>query len=132
MADPALADAITTYGGGGALAVLLVERAIHFLRGGVGKGLAAMKAQTASLDELTRQLNGTTSNVEAIRVQQQSMQHDLSDLHEQHAVTDADGVPVWYVRRSMEDALDTVTTNLQQVSHVLERLVDRVEQISRS
>jgi hypothetical protein len=48
--------------------------------------------------------------------------HDLTkELHTWHDVKDDDGVHVWYVRRSLVDAISTLTEVLDQQMRLLEK-----------
>jgi hypothetical protein len=60
--------------------------------------------------------------------------YQLQRLYDWHNIMDQDGVPVWYVRQSLEDAIGKLSTNLENQNKILERqttilekLVDRVE-----
>jgi hypothetical protein len=49
----------------------------------------------------------------------EAMEKKIEDLHLWHAKTDPDGVPVWYVRRSLEEAVLALTGVLSDVKNVL-------------
>jgi len=62
-----------------------------------------------------------------------------SDLLKMHEVKDADGVPIWYYRRSMEDAIDRLgitidkqTTVMNEMSRRQERSTDVLERIVKT
>ena len=38
----------------------------------------------------------------------------VEELHVWHSKTDQDGVPVWYVRRSLEDAIEKLAENIEK------------------
>lgn len=40
----------------------------------------------------------------------------VKDLHEWHAVADQDGVKVWYVRRSLEEAVEKLATTIEKLA----------------
>ena len=51
----------------------------------------------------------------------------VQDLHKMHSVKDQDGVPVWYVRRSMETAIDKLAENIQTQTLILQKLTDKLD-----
>lgn len=40
----------------------------------------------------------------------------VKDLHDWHAVSDQDGVKVWYVRRSLEEAVEKLATTIEKLA----------------
>jgi len=55
----------------------------------------------------------------------------IDELWKLHDQKDRNGVPVWYVRRSLEEAVEKLSANIEAQSHLLERLVDRIEQLGK-
>lgn len=51
------------------------------------------------------------------------MARQLDDLHQWHSLTDEEGVKVWYVRRSLEDAIRELSSNIRAQTEVLQNLV---------
>lgn len=51
------------------------------------------------------------------------MAKQLQELHEWHAVTDEDGVKIWYLRRSLENAIEKLTNNLDIQTQLLREMV---------
>ena len=51
------------------------------------------------------------------------MCQQVDDLHVWHKKTDDDGVPVWYVRRSLEQAIGKLAENIGTQTQVLQSLV---------
>lgn len=51
------------------------------------------------------------------------MAKQIHELHEWHAVTDEDGVKIWYLRRSLENAIDKLTNNLDVQTQLLREMV---------
>ena len=52
-------------------------------------------------------------------------------LKEIHDVKDEDGLPVWYVRRSLETAIVALAKNIESQTKVLERLINEFEHSKR-
>lgn len=48
---------------------------------------------------------------------------EVHELHEWHAVTDEDGVKIWYLRRSLENAIEKLTHNLDMQTQLLREMV---------
>ncbi len=53
------------------------------------------------------------------------------DLHEWHNKEDDDGVKIWYVRRSLEEAITKLSESIDLQTTLLTRLIDRVENMER-
>lgn len=53
------------------------------------------------------------------------------DLHDWHAKEDDDGVKVWYVRKSLENAVTKLADNIEAQTQLLSRLVDSMERLDR-
>jgi len=51
------------------------------------------------------------------------MAKEIHELHEWHAVTDEDGVKIWYLRRSLENAIEKLTHNLDMQTQLLREMV---------
>ena len=45
------------------------------------------------------------------------MMSQVAGLYRMHDITDEDGVPVWYVRRSLEAAIEGLVTTIDTMSH---------------
>ncbi len=57
------------------------------------------------------------------------MSKQISDLHDWHNKDDEDGVKLWYVRRSMEDAILKLSDNVEKQTQMLDKhyvVLDRV------
>lgn len=53
----------------------------------------------------------------------------IDDLHRWHAVEDSEGVKIWYVRRSLVDAINKLATSVDQETKLLEKIETRMEGI---
>jgi len=60
-----------------------------------------------------------------------TLKHQTADLHEWHAVKDAEGVPVWYVRRSLEDAIKELSDNIGRQTEIFSSLVTEIRLMSQ-
>jgi hypothetical protein len=59
-------------------------------------------------------------------MQADKMADQVDDLHKLHDVKDADGVPVWYVRRSLEEAVKSLADATNNMAAVTERMAERL------
>ena len=60
-----------------------------------------------------------------------NMAKQINDLHEWHNVIDVDGVKVWYVRRSLEGAIEKLTNTLDTQTLLLRELVTSLQETRR-
>jgi len=96
------------------------------------------------IEALLQDLVGIKDNVDRARKGVDMISKDVSDvssnvddLWEWHSIKDPDGVPVWYVRRSIEENIHNLSKEIKtdlerlaQYSHDISRLnEDRVEEL---
>lgn len=63
--------------------------------------------------------------------QLERMAHQIHELHQWHDVTDEDGVRVWYVRRSLEQAIEKLTLTLDAQTQLLRELTMSLQETRR-
>ncbi len=57
---------------------------------------------------------------EVVRMSNEREIHqNIRELHQWHAKTDQDGVPVWYVRQSLEEAIVRLADNIEKQTELL-------------
>ncbi len=56
-----------------------------------------------------------------------SLSREVHELHQWHDRRDADGVPVWYVRTSLERAVADLTKKVDRLGTVIDALARRTE-----
>ena len=49
--------------------------------------------------------------------------HQVDQLYDWHNVKDSDGIPLWYVRRSLEDSLKSLAKNIDTQTQVLREML---------
>lgn len=112
--DSQLFSALAQVGGGGLLAFLIIREVLRFLtkRRVNDKHIknSVICRDSESFVELKRQVN---------------------DLHKWHDMSDSDGVKIWYVRRSLEDAIEKLATNIGTQTRVLQDLCTSVHDVSK-
>jgi hypothetical protein len=115
-------ELLTQLGVGGIFALLIIREVLGFLskrkeRGngnGNGNGKPAMTAAVQSdLFQLLREINEGTK--ELVRL---------------HDVKDEDGVPVWYVRKSLERQIEQLVTGVAQLTSAIAQQVKALEGLS--
>jgi hypothetical protein len=112
-------DDLTQLGIGGLTAVLVIREVLTFLRD--RRNSQGNDDNDANLSTLCQQ---------------------VGELHQWHSVTDGNGVKVWYVRRSLEEAIRELATNIRTQTDILKELmretkgtrreVERLHDASRS
>lgn len=50
----------------------------------------------------------------------------IAEMHDWHSQVDSDGVKVWYVRRSLEEAIEKLTKVLDSMDRRMERMEERL------
>lgn len=53
------------------------------------------------------------------------------DLHEWHSIKDSEGVPVWYVRRSLEDAIKDLAVNIARQTEIFQAMVSEIKLVGQ-
>jgi len=114
-------DLIAQVGVGGIFAVLVIREVLNFLT----KRNGADKDKGGKLDRV-------------ILAALQEMKPKLDELHKWHDQRDQDGVPVWYIRRSLEEAVDKLaesqqmlSDNIRNMTIILERLATNQDEMRR-
>lgn len=97
-------EELTGIGVGGIFAVLVIREVFTFVKG---------------RQHNHGPMNGSLGRIEA---KVDTIMSKTAQLHQWHAVTDQDGVPVWYVRRSMERAVDRMAEATDRMVTLLERM----------
>lgn len=59
-----------------------------------------------------------------LKFKKNGWQEQISDLHKWHNQRDRDGVPVWYVRHSLEDSINRLSKNIAIQNDLLKELVN--------
>jgi hypothetical protein len=59
------------------------------------------------------------------------MAQQIDRLDEMHARTDEDGVPVWYVRRSLEKAVADLNEAIRHQTELLQALTQELKEVRR-
>lgn len=98
--------AFTQIGIGGIIALLVLREVFGFLRGRNGSG----KITSDDLRRIRKALE------------------QIHDLWEWHNVSDADGVKLWYVRRSLEESMDQLSKNISKQTEVLSEMLRSINE----
>ena len=61
----------------------------------------------------------------------EKMANQIQHLYKQHQQTDGDGVPIWYVRRDLHDAVKNLEKTADRQTTILEGLAELTRDIHR-
>ena len=101
-------------GVGGIFAILVIREVMMFLK--TRNGTSSPKV--VALSEADRKM--------LVEVHEWS-----KELHTWHNIHDEDGVKIWYVRRSLEDAVERLTTTIEKLSEFQRANFDVLKEMAR-
>lgn len=64
-------------------------------------------------------------------IKNQRMQKQIQDLYDWHNMKDDEGVMIWYVRKSLEEAIIKLATNIEKQTDILQQMYKEI-QINRT
>ncbi len=67
---------------------------------------------------VVRKRNGDVFTKDCVKCLRETHQR-TRDLHKWHDVRDDEGVPLWYVRKSLEKSIDRLADNVEQQTQVI-------------
>ncbi len=94
-----------------------------------GQLAEALKKHGENLElvrELLTYLKAGAERAERREGERRELQKQINDLHKWHDKTDTDGVPIWYVRSSMEEAIKALGSNVNRQTEVFRELVHEI------
>jgi len=100
-------DVLTQLGIGGIFAILILREVFNYL----GKKSTSGPATACAIGD----------NTKAAR--------QIERLYEWHDKEDQDGVKVWYVRSTLEKAIDKLTEAVERDAQVSERILERLDEM---
>jgi prefoldin subunit 5 len=114
---------ILQVGAGGLLALLILREVFGFLR------------KKSQRDEITEVIEEQIDQLrephkEAYKKIEVAMDQ-INDLWRWHNVSDAEGVKIWYVRRSLEDAIGKLAVSIDKMTDLMGRLWTEVHDVKR-
>ena len=107
---------LTTVATVGVLSLLVIDRVLTALKTR-GIDLQMMSRQIESLPEMRKKIDRIST--------------ETHELHQWHDQTDRDGVKVWYVRQSLEEAISHLSETMTQMMLVLQKIDRRLETIEK-
>lgn len=133
-------DYLTELGVGAIVAILIIDRVFAFLKNKKDDSAPAwvQKFEQCHAQFETR-MGRLETKLDYIREQLADMQPRMVKLDESHAVLGTNGLPMWYTRQTMEDAVkalteeikvfrDAIKNQITQIKH-MEELIERVHKI---
>ena len=120
-------DYVAQLGVGGIFAILVIREVISFLQAREDKKNGTARGVPDCAGPVIAQLAKISETMRLIGEQMKATGEHCSDLHKWHNVKDRDGMPIWYYRRSMEEAIDRLHTGISKQTDVLVLLSQRQE-----
>lgn len=80
--------------------------------------------EVVNIMQIKKQLNRIEQN------QAKTLAHTEA-LYNWHNKTDEDGVPVWYVRRSLESAIERLAENIQLQTEILRSMMNELKMMQK-
>jgi len=114
-------ETLIQLGVGGIVALLVLKSVFDFL-----KTTKFGRNGRPTVEELLRKVVDTNS---ALAEQMRVVTQEVHDMWMWHSQTDDEGVKVWYVRKSLENAINTLADNVDREIGLLERLDRRLERV---
>jgi hypothetical protein len=107
-------EQLTQVGVGGIFAILVIREVFNFLQ----------KRKTPNGDngvQFHRELDTKVNEIKSL----------TRELHKWHSVTDMEGVPVWYVRKSLEKSIGELATNIKEQTDIIRRVGNELKDLHR-
>ena len=79
-----------------------------------------------------REVTGVLKARRPDTVDLRALSRKVDELHSWHDKEDADGVKIWYYRRSLEDSINRLCDVIEKQSQLFDKLYNRVEQSTRT
>lgn len=73
--------------------------------------------------------NGSSTPPTKLEERIERMDDRIEDLHVWHSQTDEDGVKIWYVRRSLEEAVDKLSLAITSQTTVMQALAAKLNSV---
>jgi len=113
--------------GGVVVAALLIYKIVDFMLGKYGGGNGSKGGCSKDPDKLAKAVDAILA-VDLKKIEQQSQV--MFDLHN---IKDREGVPIWYVRSSLEEAIKKLVVSIDNQTNLVSSLVHEVrEHLKRS
>ena len=98
----------------------------------VDRILLILKQRGLDLHLIASQINDIASQINTLHSKHgpgSAIEKKIDDLHKWHDVQDSEGVKIWYVRRSLEDAITKLAENIDTQTKVFIKLDNRLDTI---
>lgn len=115
-------SALTEYGVAGILVIIILREVFNFLKSQKVKKIENGDYSNKKIFDFLVQLNGKINDAN----------REIHDLYQWHDVKDGDGVPIWYIRRSLEEAIKALADNVGEQTKVFQGLVVHIENLAKS
>jgi len=122
----------------GVVAVLIIKEVLAFILKFMNKNkpnpslVALTEAHNKSIEKQRKSQELAEKRFEIVVDRLRDIKDKNDDLHEWHSKTDADGVKVWYVRQSLEQAVIKLSDNISIQTEVLKDLLKESRDTNRT
>jgi hypothetical protein len=92
----------------------------------------------ARFDGMKKSIDNVLSSIESVKEKIAELSKQSKDMYEWHDKSDADGVKIWYVRQSLENALrdnakatEAIARNIELQTRLLEEMISNQRNLSK-
>ena len=105
--------------GGVVVAALLIYRIVDFMlnKYGNGNGNGSRRPAQLSEEEKERKRKLSAAVDKILAVDLEALERQSAAMFDLHNVKDREGVPIWYVRSSLEEAIKRLVTSIDSLVH---------------
>ena len=118
------------------LFVLVIGAGIKELFGWVSK--KNIQNSEARLDSMIKNIDLTNQKIDSVSSKIEDLIKQSQDMYDWHNKSDADGVKIWYVRQSLENALrdnakatEAIARNIELQTRLLEEMIANQRNLSK-
>jgi len=92
----------------------------------------------ARFDGMKKSIDNVLSSIDSVKEKIAELSKQSKDMYEWHDKSDADGVKIWYVRQSLENALrdnakatEAIARNIELQTRLLEEMISNQRNLSK-
>ena len=103
------------------VAVVLILREVRAIIDSKKNGRPDTKKATSTIDKaLIEAMKDIVAQIKSLAELLNKIGIKIHDLHDWHNKEDDEGVKVWYVRKSLETAIEKLSDNIEKLTRVVE------------
>ena len=101
-------------------AVMVIREVLNFLaKKKYGNGYSTNHAHGEIMSEHVNDVRTVVTNIK----------DKVDDLHDWHSKTDQDGIPLWYVKRSLEEAIKTLGERIGDQIQMQTKIIQHMQRM---